>query len=153
MSNGPLCINPFGYARSESDLSNPTPFYSSATNPYVIANQEIEECDNIIQVYQTDSTIFEANVYIKLKDVALAADDYASLFLIRATNTINITLIIEGNVTFAGGEDQQIFSSQGYGDATVNIIIDETTAGGTFNAQVTDGLTYAESGTINVSYI
>ncbi|MBQ7173037.1 MAG: hypothetical protein IJR88_02860 [Clostridia bacterium] len=147
-----LYITPTGYARSESGLNNLTPFESSAESPYLIQNQNVEWCDNVIQVIQTDSSISEANVYIKLKDVTLAAGNYASLFRIEATNTINIVLIIEGEVTFAGGEDQQIFSSQGYGSPTVNIIIDETTAGGTFHAELTDGLTYAETGTINVSY-
>ena len=153
LDEGAICINPNGYARSESGLSNPTPFVSSATNPYLIKNQEINWCDNIIQVYQNDSGIETADIYIKLSNVTIEADDYCSLFLIKATRTINIHLIIEGTVTFVGGWDQQVFSSQGSGSPTVNIIIDQTTAGGTFNAQAEDGLTYAQSGTINVSYV
>ena len=152
LEEGPLLITPNGYARSQNDLSNPTPFVSSATNPYLIRDQNISGCDNIISVYQDDASIETADIYIKLKDVTLAAQDWASLFRIQATNTVNITLIIEGTVTFTGGSGQQIFSSQGWGGATVNIIIDQTTAGGTFNANISDGLTYAESGTINVSY-
>lgn len=153
LEEGAIYINPNGYARSESDLSsNPTEFTSSADSPYLIKDQEVSGCDNIIQVIQTDSSLATANIYIKLSNVSLSARSWASLFRIEATNTINITLIIEGNVTFSGGSGQQIFSSQGYGGATVNIIIDQTKAGGTFNAEVTDGLTHAETGTINVSY-
>ena len=151
LNDGPLCINPTGYARSESGLSSPTPFVSSAASPYLIQNQNVDGCDNIIQVYNSDQST--ANIYIKLKDVTLSAGSWCSLFLIKnAKNTVNITLIIEGSVTFAGGSGQQIFSSQGYGSPTVNIIIDQTTAGGTFNAQISDGLTYAQSGSIKVSY-
>ena len=36
LEEGPLLITPNGYARSQNDLSNPTPFVSSATNPYLI---------------------------------------------------------------------------------------------------------------------
>ena len=134
-------------------MSNPTAFISSATNPYLIKDQTVSGCDNIIQIYQNNSSLSTANIYIKLSNVSLSAQSWASLFLIKnARNTVNITLIIEGNVTFSGGSGQQIFSSQGYNSPTVNIIIDETTAGGTFNAEVTDGLTHAETGTINVSY-
>ena len=153
LENGAICINPNGYARSEGELSsNLTPFVSSAANPYLIENQDISWCDNIIQVYQKDSNLATADIYIKLSNVRIEAGSWCSLFLIKATQTVNIHLIIEGTVNFVGGSGQQIFSSQGSGAPTVNIIIDETSAGGTFNAEISDGLTYAASGTINVSY-
>ena len=153
MTGGPIFINSKGYARSENDLSNPTQFVSSSTNPYLIQSQTITGCDNIIRVYQNDTSIATTDIYIKLKDVRIEAGNYCSLFLIIATNNVNVHLIIEGTVTFVGGEDQQIFSSQGTGSPTVNIIIDQTTFGGTFNAEISDGLIYAETGTINVSYV
>ena len=151
LNDGQLFISPSGYARSESGLSNPTSFVSSASNPYVIADQTITGCDNIIQVYQTDSNLAESNIYIKLSNVSLSAQSWASLFRIYAKNKVNIYLLIEGNVTFSGGSGQQIFSSQSYDSPTVNIIIDQTK--GTFTANLTDGLTHAQTGTINVSYI
>ena len=70
-----------------------------------------------------------------------------------ATNTLNVYLIIKGNVNFVGGDGQQVFSSQGSNSPTVNIIIDQTSFGGTFNVDTPDGLTHADSGTINVSYV
>ena len=152
LNDGQLFINASGYARSESGLNNPTPFVSSAVNPYLIENQEIYGCDNIIQVYQTDKNIETADIYIKLSNVTIEAGSWCSLFRIMATNTVNIHLMIEGDVTFRGGSGQQIFSSQSTLDPTVNIIIDESTFGGMFNAELTDGLTQANSGTINVSY-
>jgi hypothetical protein len=153
LQSGNICISPNGYARSESELSNPTMFVSSADAPYLIQNQDIGGCDNIIQVYQTDSSIKTADIYIKLSNVRLEAGSWCSLFLIVATNNLNIHLIIEGEVTFVGGSGQQIFSSQRSGGATVNVIIDQSTYGGTFNAEISDGLTYAQSGTINVNYV
>ena len=153
LSEGRIYINAYGYARQENDLSNPVEFVSFETNPYMIQELERHGCDNIINVYQTDSSIQTADIYIKLKNVTIEAGDYCSLFRIMARNTLNIYLIIEGNVTFRGGEDQQIFSSQGSNSPTVNIIIDQTTCGGIFNAEISDGLTYAESGTINVRYV
>ena len=150
LSDGNLCINPDGYARSESGLSNPTPFVSSKSTPYLIQNQEESWCDNIIQVYNSYP---QADIYIKLKDTTLSAGSWCSLFLIKATGSVNIYLLIEGNVTFEGGSGQQIFSSQGTGSPSVNIYIDRSTFGGTFNAEVTDGLTYAQTGTINVHYV
>ena len=153
LTEGQLYINPNGYARQESDLSNPNEFVSSATTPYLICDQEINDCDNIINVYQTDSSIEIADVYIKLKNVTIEAGSWCSLFRIFATQTLNIHLIIEGNVSFVGGDGQQVFSSQGSSAPTVNIIIDQTTAGGTFNAEADDGLTYAQTGIINVSYV
>ena len=151
IEDGNIFINQTGYARSEYDLdSNPTPFVSSAENPYLIQDQSVDGVDNIIQVYQTDSNLAESNIYIKLSNVSLSAKSWASLFRIYARNTVNIYLLIEGNVTFSGGSGQQIFSSQGSNSPTVNIIIDQTTFGGTFTANVTSGLTYAESGTIEV---
>ena len=153
LSEGQIYINAYGYARQESGLSNPTEFVSSETNPYMIQEQEIYGCDNIINVYQTDSSIQTADIYIKLKNVTIEAGSWCSLFRIMAKNTLNIHLIIEGNVTFVGGSGQQIFSSQGSNSPTVNIIIDQTSCGGTFNAEISDGLTYAQSGTINVRYV
>lgn len=153
IEDGAICIDPNGYARSESELSsNPTAFVSSAASPYLIENQNVDWCDNIIQVYQKDSNLAISDIYIKLNNVRIEAGSWCSLFLIKATQTVNIHLIIEGTVTFVGGSGQQIFSSQGSGAPTVNIIIDKTSAGGTFNAEISDGLTYAASGTINVSY-
>ncbi len=148
-----IYINAYGYARQESDLENPIEFVSSAENPYLIQNQEIYECDNIINVYQTDSSIQTADIYIKLSNVTIEAGEWCSLFRIVAINTLNIHLIIEGNVSFVSGEGQQVFSSQGSDSPTINIIIDETSYGGTFSADAPDGLTYSDSGTINVSYV
>ena len=153
LNEGQLYINASGYARQESGLSNPTEFISSEANPYLIQNQNINWCDNIINVYQTDSSIQTADIYIKLKNVTIEVGSWCSLFRIMAKNTLNIYLIIEGNVTFVGGSGQQIFSSQGSNSPTVNIIIDQTSFGGTFNAEISDGLTYAQSGTINVRYV
>ena len=153
LNDGQIHINANGYARQESDLSNPTEFVSSFDNPYLIQNQEIYGCDNIINVYQNDSSIQTADIYIKLKDVTIQASSWCSLFRIVATNTLYIHLIIEGNVNFVGGQGQQIFSSQGTNSPTVSIIIDQTSLGGTFNADDSNGLTYAQSGTINVRLI
>ena len=153
LNEGQIYISADGYARQESGLSNPTEFISSANNPYLIQEQTIYGCDNIINVCQTDSSIQTADIYIKLKNVTIEASSWCSLFRIMATNNLNIHLIIEGSVSFAGGSGQQIFSSQGSNSPTVSIIIDQTSFGGTFNADITDGLTYAQSGTINVSYV
>ena len=144
LNSGSVLIRPSNYSQGGSAID----FVSTAESPYLIEEQDVGWCDNIISIYQEDSSISTANIYIKLKDVKLSAQSWASLILIRATNTINITFIIEGTVTFAGGQGQQIFSSQGSGAPT----IDQTTCNGTFNAEVTDGLTYAQTGTINVSY-
>ena len=46
-----LYINANAYARQESGLSNPVEFVSSADNPYLIEEQKIYRCDNIINVY------------------------------------------------------------------------------------------------------
>ena len=153
LNDGQIHINANGYARQESDLSNPTEFVSSFDNPYLIQNQKIYGCDNIINVYQKDSSIQTADIYIKLKDVTIQASSWCSLFRIVATNTLYIHLIIEGDVNFVGGQGQQIFSSQGTNSPTVSIIIDQTSLGGTFNADESNGLTYAQSGTINVRFI
>ena len=153
LNEGQIFINANGYARKESGLNNPVEFVSSVDNPYLIEEQEIDGCDNIINVYQIDSNLQTADIYIKLKDVTIEAGSWCSIFRIMAKNTLNIHLIIEGNVTFVGGSGQQIFSSQGSNSPTVNIIIDQTTCGGTFNAEISDGLTYAQSGTINVRYV
>ncbi len=149
LNSGSVLIRPSNYSQSGGSAID---FVSTAESPYLIEEQDVGWCDNIISIYQEDSSISTANIYIKLKDVELSAASWASLILIRATNTINITFIIEGTVTFEGGQGQQIFSSQGSGAPAVNIIIDQTTCNGTFNAEITDGLTYAETGTINVSY-
>ncbi|MBO7390267.1 MAG: hypothetical protein J6U39_02375, partial [Clostridia bacterium] len=153
LNDGRFFVNASGYAMGydESCLNTATPFVSSQSKPYVIANQELDYCDNIISVYQTDSGISTTDIYIKLSNVTIEAGPWCSLFLIVATNTVNIHLIIEGNVTFIGGDDQQIFSSQGSGSPTVRIYIDES--GGTFTTEITNGLTYAASGTIDVQYI
>ncbi len=153
LNEGQIYISANGYARRESGLSNPTEFVSSADNPYLIQNQEIYGCDNIINVYQTNQNIGTADIYIKLKDITIEAGAWCSLFRIVAMNTLNIHLIIEGNVSFVGGNGQQVFSSQGGNSPTVTIIIDQTSAGGTFNVETPDGLTYAQSGTINVRYV
>ena len=155
LNDGNICIDPNGYARSannDGSLINPTPFVSSATNPYLIKDQEISWCDNIIQVYQNNSNLATADIYIKLSNVRLEAGSWCSLFMIKATQTVNIHLIIEGEVTFVGGSGQQVFSSQGSGAPTVHIIIDQTSFGGHFNVQVSDGLTHADSGSIDVTY-
>ena len=153
LRDGQVFINTRGYSNQESGLSNPTEFVSSSTNPYLIQDEEIDWCDNIINVYQTDENILTADIYIKLKDVTIEAGSWCSLFRIVARNTLNVHLIIEGNVTFVGGQGQQIFSSQGNYSPTVNIIIDQTSLGGTFNAEITSGLTYAQTGTISVNYV
>ena len=153
LNEGQVYISASGYARQESGLSNPVEYVSSATNPYLIQEQEIYNCDNIINVYQTDPNIQTTDIYIKLKNVTIKAGSWCSLFRIVARNTLNIHLIIEGKVSFVGGSGQQVFSSQGSYSPSVTIIIDETSAGGTFDVETPDGLTYAESGSINVRYI
>ena len=152
LNDGAVYINSTSYSRNEN-FSNSQAFVSSASSPYLIKNQNIDWCDNIICVYQQNSSVNSADIYIKLKDVTISAGSWCSLFCIKATNTLNIHLIIEGSVRFIGGSGQQIFSSQGSGSPTVKIFIDEKTCGGKFTAEISDGLTYAETGTINVSYI
>ena len=150
MELGPIYINVNGYGRLGSDLDSPITFVSTVDCPYIIKDQQIDYCDNIINVYQTDSNIKSADIYIKLSTVYIEADVWCSLFRIVATNYLNIYLLIEGEVDFVGGDGQQIFSSQGNGGASVIIIINESTYGGYFNAESPDGLTYKDSGSINI---
>ena len=155
LNDGSFFVNASGYAMGYSDscLNTATPFVSSQSKPYVIENQEVDYCDNIIQIYQLDSGISTMNVYILLRNVTLEAQSWASLIRIYAKNSVNIYFLAEGENSFVGGDGQQVFSSQGSYSPTVNIIVDQTTYGGTLNIESDDGDTYAESGTINVQYI
>ena len=117
-----------------------------------MVSNSITYCDNIITIYQSDTSIETTDFYIKLSDVSISAGDWCSLCRIVATQTVNIQLIIEGQVDLSV-YGQSIFSSQGNGGATVNIIINQSN--GTFNPTYSGSgsyLSWASTGTINIIY-
>ena len=154
LSETSLHISPTGYAGSEDGLADSTPFVSSAEHPYVIREEVIEGCDNIINVYQNDQNE-TTDVYIVLHNVSIQASEWCSLFRIVATNTLNVHLIVKGSAYFSV-QGQSVFSSQGGSLSTVNILIDQS--GGTFIAEYEgSGSALAgsaeNSGEINVIYV
>ena len=121
-----IYITPSGYARSASDSlpseSEMTPFVSSAEYYYHIEGA-LEDGANAINIYQTDETLEECDIYLLLDCGTLAASGLNDLVRIYAKNTVNLHLFFGSEMQVLICDDGAIFSSQGEYDPIVNVYL------------------------------
>ena len=143
LSDGPIYIDPTGYARSRGDnlvLQNSTEFVSSETNPYIISGSL--ENDETLDIQNGSGS--KQTIYLTFMDGTwIQGGSWSTAFRIMASSDIDIYIINEGTTTIKGGNHAAIELQEfnGVGGATVNVYV--TSEGGfdTFICERQDGET------------